>query len=1293
MEERKTQARSPGLIARSTGPIETWVKFALERRLVVFLFAILLVGWSLRVSPFQWDLGAWAFLKRDRLAVDALPNLGENQQIVYIDWPGRSPQDVEDQVTYPLTVALLGVPGVRTIRSFSMFGFASVYVIFEEDVEFYWSRSRILEKLSSLPADTLPSGVKPALGPDATGLGQVYWYTLEGRSPEGDVVGGWDLHELRSVQDWTVRYALAATEGISEVASIGGYVQEYQIDVDPAAMRAHGVPLTDIVRAVRHSNLDVGARSVEINRVEYMIRALGFVSKLEDLERTVVRVSDNVPIYVKDVAHVSLGPAQRRGALDKEGTEAVGGVAVVRYGANPMEAIQNLKEKIRTIEQGLPARPVFDRTLVEKSRIADFARENGIEDIAQRRELSSEDAWVVWLRTHAREHWPEWVELSQVTIVPFYDRTQLIVETLATLEDALIAEVLVTALVVLLMLLHLPSSILIGGLLPLSVGATFCLMKLTGIEANIVALAGIAIAIGTMVDMAIVITENILRRLQEAPPEESKLDVVREATIEVAGAIITSVATTIIAFLPVFSLTAAEGKLFRPLAYTKTFALISSLVLALTLLPPACSLIFGRKRGAPRNLRRGLHAVLALIAGLFGFFLAPPIGLALLAWSAYIFFAPRLGLLVRGGIGTLLHMACAMFILFLLSRRWMPLGPTSELNDNIAFVGLICGVVLVSFLFFRWSYPWLLALALRRKMSALALPLLLCVSGACAWLGFARVFAPLAPVLKTTSLWNSAVATFPGLGQEFLPDFDEGSFLFMPSTMAHGSLGEAFEVLSFQDRAIAAIPEVDSVVGKIGRADSALDPAPIGMMETIIRYKNEYGTGEDGKPKRLWRDHIRSPDDIWQAVLAAAAVPGTTSAPKLYPIEGRIVMLQSGMRAPMGIKVKGPDLKTIEAFGLDLERHLKEAPGIASDTVQADRIVGKPYLEIDLDRRALARYGLHISNVQEVIEVGVGGKRLTTTVEGRERYPVRVRYARESRDDLESLGRIAIPTDSGAQIPLSQLATIRFVRGPQVLKSEDTSPVGYVIFDALEGLAESGVVADCRAYLQAKIDRGELSVPPGVSFEFAGSYENEQHARQTLRVVVPLSLALIFIVLYLQFRSSVTAAIVFSGVAVAWSGGFLLLWLYGQDWMGDWNLFGHSMKELFGVQKTNLSVGVWVGFLALFGIATDDGVVLATYLRQSFRESRPDSVEAIRRATLAAGKRRIRPCLMTSASTLLALLPILTSDQRGSELLIPMALPSFGGMLIALSTILVVPVLFCWSEELRLTVFRPYPRQ
>ena len=531
--------------------------------------------------------------------------------------------------------------------------------------------------------------------------------------------------------------------------------------------------------------------------------------------------------------------------------------------------------------------------------------------------------------------------------------------------------------------------------------------------------------------------------------------------------------------------------------------------------------------------------------------------------------------------------------------------------------------------------------------------------------------------------------------------------------MPHASIGEAEgHVLSLEDRGIAAIPEVESVVGKMGRADSPLDPAPISNGRdghqlqarstsrtrdghpVRFRYDADAETydrdadgqlipDEDGRPFRQWRDHIHSPEDIWEEILAAAELPGTTSAPQLHPIEARLVMLQSGMRAPMGIKVLGPDLATIEIVGLQLERLLKKVPGVKAEAVIADRVVGKPYLEIDLDREAIARYGLHIRTVQDVIEVAVGGKPLTTTVEGRERYPVRVRYQRELRDDLDQLGRILVPTPDGAHIPLEQIAELRFVRGPQAIKSEDTALVSYVTFDKLSGWAEVDVIENCERAIEEAVESGEFVRPPGVRTLFAGTYENQIRAQKTLAVVLPLALLVIFLILYLQFRSAATTMIVGSGVLVAWSGGFLLLWLYGQPWFLDFDVLGTSMRSLFQIEPRNLSVAVWVGFLALFGIATDDGVVMATYLKQTFQDRSPRTVTEIRAATIAAGRRRIRPCLMTTATTLLALMPVLTSTGRGSDILVPMAIPSVGGMAIEIVTMLVVPVLFCWVQEMR----------
>ena len=1247
-------------LGQRMGILDRIIRFCLENKLVVALVVIAVIGWGVLVAPFDWDVGG---LPRSPVPVDAIPDIGENQQIVFTEWMGRSPQDVEDQITYPMTVSLLGLPGVKTIRSNSFFGFSSIYIIFDEGVDFYWSRSRVLEKLNSLPAGSLPEGVQPALGPDATGLGQIFWYTLEGRDPNGSPAGGWDLDELRSVQDWYVRYGLQSAEGISEVASVGGFVREYQIDVDPDAMRAFGVGLDDIFKAVKASNIDVGARTIEINRVEYVIRGLGFIRQIEDIEKTAIKVNDNVPVTIKDVAKVSHGPALRRGALDKSGAEAVGGVAVVRHGYNPLAAIKNVKEMIDEISPGLPEKVLDDGTV------------------------------------------------SKVTIVPFYDRTGLIYETLGTLNTALTEEILVTIIVVIVMVLHLRSSMLIGSLLPLAILMCFIGMKTFGVDANIVALSGIAIAIGTMVDMGIVICENILRRLSEADENENTLEVVFRASSEVGGAVLTAVATTIVSFLPVFTMTGAEGKLFKPLAFTKTFALLASIIVALTIIPPAAHVLFTRRVGLGRIRRTVLGGILLVLGVAAGFLVGWWLGLLVGLIAAYHLTRDHIPKKARGWLPILANVLAVIFVGIILTGHWLPLGPVKGLARNLVFVALLIGGLLAFFRIFQYFYARILRWCLAHKAAFLSIPVALVLLAAMIWMGFGRVFWFVPESLQSSRLWVAADRTFPGLGKEFMPALDEGSFLYMPTTMPHASIGEALDVLQKQDMAFQAIPEVDSVVGKIGRVDSPLDPAPISMIETVINYKSEYIIDEaghrlrfkydrakdafvrdekgdlvpdsHGRPYRQWREHIKSPDDVWNEILKAGEIPGTTSAPKLQPIAARIVMLQSGMRAPMGVKVRGPDLETIEAVGLQIERFLKEVPSVEPDAVIADRTVGKPYLEIDIDRDAIARYGISIQNVQDVIEVAVGGKRVTTTVEGRERYPVRVRYMRELRDQIETLEQILVPAAGGVQIPLIQLAEVRYVRGPQAIKSEDTFLTGYVIFDMKPGYAEVDVVEQAKQYLQEKIDAGEFVVPKGVNYTFAGTYENQIRAQKTLTVVIPLALFIIFIILYLQFRSVSTTTLVFSGIIVAWSGGFLLIWLYGRPWFLDFDVFGVNMRTLFQVHTINLSVAIWVGFLALFGIASDDGVVMSTYLEQTFRERPTRDRRQIREATIEAGSRRVRPCLMTTATTILALIPVLTSTGRGSDIMVPMAIPSFGGMTIEVLTMLVVPVLYCWIQERR----------
>jgi len=1292
------------------------IGFCLRNKLVVMLLVLFVVGAGILVAPFDWEI---AGLLRFPVATDAIPDIGENQQIVFTDWMGRSPQDVEDQVTYPLTAALLGLPRVKTIRSYSMFGFSTIYIIFKDDVEFYWSRSRVLEKLNSLPAGILPAGVQPALGPDATALGQIFWYTLQGRDPEGRPAGGWDLEELRTIQDWQVRYAVQSADGVAEVASVGGFVREYQVDVDPDAMRAYGVTLDDVFGAVQASNIDVGAQTLELNRVEYFIRGIGFLKRVEDIEQSVVRVGENVPVLIKHVARVTAGPAVRRGALDKGGAEAVGGVVVARYGSNPLAVIKNVKARIAEIAPGLPAKVVVDWMRATPDDLRRFADEHGFAAYAGA-ELNH-PAWVEALRKMPPEHRPAWATVSQATVVPFYDRTGLIYETLGTLNDALAGEILITFIVVIVMIVHFRSSFLIGSMMPLAVLFCFIFMKVFGVDANIVALSGIAIAIGTIVDMGIIICENMLRHLEEAPPQADRLQVVHRAASEVGSAVLTAVATTVVSFLPVFVMTGAEGKLFKPLAFTKTFALVASIIIALTVLPPLAHALFGL-RISRKRLQRGIGGALVAAAIVAGVLIRWWAGVVIALPGFYLFakewVPPRVA---RWGPWAA-NMVIAALVVFLLSVYWEPLGPEQGFTRNFLFVIGLLGVVLGPFLLFQRAYPWILRWCLAHKVPFLTAIGAILVLGVLGWRGFDWTFdfAPKAAAragldaetVRSTAFWVGASDAFPGLGKEFMPPLDEGSFLFMPTTMAHASIGEAADILAKQNTALAAIPEVDLAVGKIGRVESALDPAPISMIETVINYKSEYiadkdgrrvnfryddakgdfvhdAAGElvpdpDGRPFRQWRTEIRSPDDIWEEIIRAARLPGTTSAPKLQPIAARIVMLQSGMRAPMGVKVKGPDLQVIERVGLAIERFLKEVPSVEPDTVIADRIVGKPYLEIVPDRTALARYGVPMRAFQDVVEVAIGGERLTTTVEGRERFGVRVRYLRELRDQIEALGRILVPSADGSQIPLAQVAAIRYIHGPQEIKSEDTFLTSYVLFDKRPQYAEVDVVEACQAYLKAKVASGELALPHGTSYSFAGTYENQVRSQKTLALVLPLALFAIFLLLYFQFRDVPTTLLVFSGVFVAWAGGFMLLWLYGRPWFLDFAVLGVSMRGLFQVHTVNLSVAVWVGFLALFGIATDDGVVMSTYLGQSFRQREPRTVPEIRAAVVAAGTRRVRACLMTTATTVLALLPVLTSTGRGADVMVPMAIPSFGGMVIEVLTMLVVPVLYATVKEFRL---------
>ncbi len=1259
------------------------VKYFLENRLITFIFLITFVVLGIVFMPFNWKTG---ILPRDPVSVDAIPDIGENQQIVATEWMGRSPKDIQDQVTYPLTTALLGIPGVQTVRSTSMFGMSFIYIIFKDNIDFYWSRSRILEKLNSLPSGTLPAGVQPTLGPDATALGQIYWYTLEGRDPKtGKPNGGWNPQELRAIQDFYVKYGLSTAEGVSEVASVGGFIKEYQIDVNPEALKAFNVSVMDVMNAVRKSNLDIGAETMELNNVEYIIRGLGYVKNLSDLEISVVAVRNNIPVRIKDIAHVAFGPATRRGGLDKSGTEAVGAVVVARYGSNPMDVINNVKDKIKEITAGLPQKTLPDGSV------------------------------------------------SKVTIVPFYDRTGLIRETIGTLESALSHEILISIIVIIVLVMNLRASLIVAGLLPIGVLMTFILMRFFGIEANIVALSGIAIAIGVMVDIGIVDVENILRHLEMPENKDIRgkqlMSVIYLATTEVRAAVVTSIATTLVSFLPVFAMQAAEGKLFHPLAFTKTFALLSAFILGIVVLPTLVHIFFNI-RFDTKKIRKVWNGILIAAGVLFIIFWHTWPALALIAvgfnnlldysWSEQ-----------RKEFPNYINIVITVLIAaYYLSIEWLPLGAHNSTFVNFIFVGGIVAVILTVLMSMVHFYENIIRWALANKLKFLIIPAVTLLFGLLAWQGFDKIFGFVASgVEKTgwksfrqTAFWQAPVKTFPGTGKEFMPSLNEGSFLLMPTSMPHSSIEKNLGYVETLDKRLSTIPEVEIAVGKWGRVNSALDPAPVQMFENTINYRSEYILDENGQRMqfkvdrdgsyilkngskynlekgfrvipadslipanngeyfRQWRPQIKKPLDIWNEIVKVTDIPGLTSAPKLQPIETRLVMLSTGMRAPMGLKVFGPDLESIEKGGLLFEQALKDVPSIKASSVFYDRAVGAPYIEIKLNREAMARYGMSISDVQEVLQAAVGGMTLSSSVEGRERYPIRVRYARELRDNPDDLKRILIPSMNSVQVPLSEIADIDYTRGAQMIRSENTFLNGYVIFDKNEGKAEVDVVEEAAKIIQQKLNSGALVLPAGVSYKFAGNYEHQLRATKRLAIVIPISLLLILLLLYFQFRTVTASFIHFSGVFVAFAGGFIMLWLYGQGWFMNFSVAGINLRDMFQMHTINLSVAVWVGFIALFGIATNDGVIMGTYIHQVFEAKHPATVHDVREAVVVAGLKRVRPAMMTTAVAVIALLPILSSTGKGSDIMIPMAIPMFGGMIIQVMTVFVVPLFQAmWRE-------------
>lgn len=1007
----------------------------------------------------------WGLYAIQNIPVDAIPDIGEKQVIVYTEWAGRSAQDVEDQVTYPLSVSLRGVPGVKTIRASSAFGFSEVYLIFEDKIDYYWARSRVLEKLN-IAATRLPPGVVPVLGPDATGLGQVFWYTVEGK--------GKTLEELRTIQDWFIRYQLNSVKGVSEVASVGGFLKQYQIDVDPNKMLAHKIPLHEVLEAVKKSNIDIGAKVIETGAMEFIVRGLGFIKSIEDIENIAVGYENGTPIYIKSIANVTLGPEFRRGLLDKEGKEVTGGVVVMRYGENAMQVIHRVKEKIRELERGLP---------------------------------------------------------EGVHIIPFYDRTALIHRTIGTLREALILEIIITMAIVVPFIAHIFAGVIICLALPFSVLIAFIAMYYLGVDSNIMSLSGIAIAIGTLVDMGIIMTENTYRRLIIHAEDiknkvKTRLEVVFGAASEIGSAVMTAVLTTVVSFFPVFALEAQEGKLFHPLAWTKTLVLLASVTVALTLTPVLCLYgLKGKLREPEENpLVRTLHKYYERIL------------------------------------------------------RWV-------LNNKIKFLIIPSSVLVGSFL------------------------------------------------------------VMPFIGREFMPPLDEGSILFMPVMQPAVSITEARRIMQVQDGIIKSFPEIEMVVGKLGRAETATDPAPIEMFETIVTLKD----------KKFWRKGMTK-DKLIREMNDALQIPGVSNI-WTQPIVNRIDMLATGIRTSVGVKVFGPDLNKIQEIAQEVEGVVRGVRGAVD--LYSEKIVGKPYIEFKIKRDAIARYGLTIRDVQDVIEMGIGGENVTVTVEGRERYPVRVRYPRELRDSPESLQRVFVPTPSGAQVPITQVADIYFVTGPNMINSENGLLRAYVLMN-VRGRDMVGFVEEA-----SKIVKEKIRLPQGYFLEWSGQFENQIRAKKKLQVLVPISLLINFMLIYMNFRSLIKSLFIFTAIPVTLSGGVWLL----------------------ALSRYNFSVAVWVGFIALFGVAVDDGVLMTTYLDDVFRE-RKDKIKTrkdVIEATVYAGLGRIRPAFLTTITTIVALLPIMFLKGTGSEIMQPMAIPSLGGMTIEMITWFIVPCLYSWREERRLS--------
>ncbi len=1135
------------------------ITFCVRERLVVLLLTVVVVA------------AGWYCAKT--VPIDAIPNVGENQVIVLTAWPGRSPKDIEDQITYPLSVRLLAVPKAKSVRGRSMFGYSFVQVTFSDSTDFYWARSRVAEQLGTV-VSVLPEGVVPTLGPDATGLGQVLYYVLE--PPPG-----MNLAELRSLQDFVVKYDLQAVEGVSEVASVGGYVRQYQIEVDPDKLRFHDISLDRMIKAVKDSNIDVGAKTVESSGMEYIIRGRGFIGAeqdpaqaVKDIEDTVVLSRDGVPVRIRDLSRVQLGPEFRRGAIDLNGSEAVGGVVVMRFGENPRDVIARVREKIKQIEPSLKG-----------------------------------------VRVHA-----------------VYDRTGLIEETVGTLTGALREELVITLIVVVLFLLHVRASIVVAVTMPLAVLMSFIGMKVFGIDANIMSLAGIAIAVGEVADLGIIISENVYQHLveweREPEPRKDRERVIVDATEEVASAVLTGVTTTIVSFLPIFFLTGRDYKLFAPLAWTKTFAMVAAVLVALFLVPLLCRLLLRTSRW---KLWLRVSAASFAVIGTFG-------SMSVLwseSWGEHL---P----LSRWPTTFLLSAIAGLLIWFLSRERLRPIeeNPTSRL--------------------ILYFYTPTLRFFLSHKLIFMTAPLLIMILGLGSWFGLPTILRPFETVCRTLGAEPNEVPGYvalkhklPGLRTDDWIALDEGSWFYMPTLYPAASFSEAMRVLQTQDALIKEIPEVENVLGKIGRVDSALDPAPAAMIETYVMLK----------PTKQWRPGM-TVDDVWDQINAVATLPGVTPASPLQPIEGRVVMLQSGIKAPMAIRIYGDSLDGLADASLRVAEQLRQIPYVNAATVNPDIVLGKPYVEFDVDRDAAARYGMSAMMVNQIVEAALGGMNLTTTVEGRERYPIRLRYQRNLRERIDELPTLPVVTPNGEVVPLHMLAKMETTWGPGMINSEDARLVAHVSFSPSGVAGDLETVDAVEQTLLAAQQDGEMTLPAGYSVRPVGSFQNQIEANQRLLIIVPLVVLTNLLLIYLEFRNFTVALIIFLQIPVAFAGGMIGL----------------------GVMGVEMNTAIWVGFIALFGISVDDGIVIATYMQQVFKRKQLDQIKDIRDATVDAGRRRIRPCLMTAFTTFAALLPVMMATGRGADVAKAMALPVFSGMFVELISLFVVPVLFCGYMESKMNL-------